>query len=136
MGKKKKKSKQWPSFLVEVPLFDHLTVGVFFSFKRHRAFAVSIGVDPDDEGLYRRGCYATAYRLPGPKGMRYHTLVFGDKKVPVGRVFHECLHAALYIFDSFGVRISGDSEEVLAYLQGHLAEQVITGLKKANRYAG
>lgn len=39
-------------------------------------------------------------------------------------LWHECLHAAWYALDVFGVKIDVDNHEVLAYQQGYLFEQI------------
>jgi len=44
-------------------------------------------------------------------------------------IIHECLHAAWYVLDLFGVDISVNNHEVLAYMQGHLYEEIKKRMK-------
>jgi len=44
-------------------------------------------------------------------------------------IWHECLHAAWYTLDVYGVKLSVDNHEALAYLQGHLYTEIKKRMK-------
>ena len=134
---KKKRKPCGPQDFVEVELFNGVEVGLWYSLGRFRRWVARVAPDQDlsDPMFHRRGSNATTYRLRGADGVRYHCIVFPLRRSRHKLVYHECLHAALYLMDSFGVGLCDSSEEVLTYLQGLLAERVIGCLKKAKRYA-
>ena len=56
-------------------------------------------------------------------------LMMLEKKVTVAVIYHESLHAAMYMISIVGIVISVDNHEVLAYLQGYIANEIIKKLK-------
>lgn len=56
--------------------------------------------------------------------------VFLGPEVEDKHIFHECLHAAWYALDNYGVTVNIDNHEALAYMQTYLFEQITKKLKR------
>lgn len=64
-----------------------------------------------------------------------------DREIPGGKkkihtIHHEAIHAAWFILDNAGAKLSEDNHEPLTYLEGYIAEKVddiIEKWKKRNQ---
>lgn len=50
-------------------------------------------------------------------------------------VYHETLHATFDVLNHVGITPSNETEELVCYVQGYLAEQVIKNLKARKKFA-
>jgi len=76
--------------------------------------------------------------IPGSRGWTFETssekhghfvLMMLVKKPTIPEIFHESLHAAMYLINITGIRITTDNHEILAYLQGYIADEIKKVLK-------
>jgi hypothetical protein len=60
----------------------------------------------------------------------HFVIIFIEKKATTLEIFHESLHAAMFMLSMAGIVISVDNHEILAYLQGYIADEIIKKLKE------
>lgn len=72
----------------------------------------------------KKAVNACANCVTDPAGVDWF-LAYIPNDCPFKTVAHEALHLAWYILDSYGVRVSINNHEALAYLQEHLVAQIL-----------
>ncbi len=127
------KSKKDPFFVVRIDAFEHIELCVWCSRKALDRYVAShqaegLGIDPKSK-------FAEAFsmRLEEKDDIITHHIYFYDRRPRTSVVFHECLHAAVDIMTQLGIYLSSSTEEVLAYLQGYLAGEIIRKNKKRGK---
>jgi hypothetical protein len=81
----------------------------------------------DYNKIFTPGTDAAAVSVETPTGNAIAVLITPD--VDDLTIWHECLHAAWYVLDIFGVHITVDNHEALAYMQGHIFEEIKKRMK-------
>ena len=67
---------------------------------------------------------ACARWVTAPDGLPYF-VAFVAPDCPAVKVCHECLHLGFFVLECKGVEVDAQNHEALAYLQDHLASQIL-----------
>jgi len=73
-------------------------------------------------------CTTRAIGGPGLKVLV--ACMFSGATVSTGCIYHESLHAAYGILDAHGVPCGTDNQEIIAYMQGYIADEIIKFISK------
>ncbi len=108
-----------------VPPFDDAQVLVLYDEDAVRDFFRENEVPEErlEEGLYSK---AVAIYEPHEDGALFIMSFHRDRTEPT--VWHECLHMAWHLLNHHGVILTWENHEMLAYLQGYLAERVLKSI--------
>lgn len=112
-----------PDFIVTADVYNACEVGVFLDAARFAAWGRWYGADPGD----LRDAAAAAHDFRDGDGLARFGVFVPPGCDPV-RVGHECLHIGWKVLDVHGVEVDADNHEAFAYLQQHLARQILAKL--------
>ena len=117
--------KTYPgSFCTTLKGFGNVNVNVFTDKDSLAEFLQEIGFCGESEEVARQH-NGLAWHLENYKEGKSAFIMYLPDLSDIRTIYHECLHTGWHVLAFLGIEVDADNHEVLAYLQSHLADEVL-----------